>query len=106
MEECFYFTNRSLEDGKGSAMAWVFKPDCPECGKAKMGKPVDSKTGKVKVRAKEYVCPECNHTVDKLDFEATLTMNVKYTCPYCGKEGEGTTDYKLKTYKGVKAYVL
>jgi len=106
MNECFYFSNRTLEDGKGKAMSWVFKPDCPKCGKAKMGKPKDSKTGKTKIRAKEYVCPECNYTITKEEFEPTLTMNVIYTCPYCGKDGEAETAYQLKSYKGVKAYVF
>lgn len=104
MEECFYFTNRILEEGKGQVMAWVFKPDCPQCKKTKMGKPVEK--GKVKTRAKEYVCPECGYTVSKEEFEPTLTMNVKYKCPFCGNEGETTTEYKLKTFKGVKAYVF
>ena len=106
MDECFYFTNRTIEDGKGNAMSWVFRPDCPKCGKAKMGKPVDAKTGKVKTRAKEYVCPACHYEVPMEEFSDTLIMNIKYTCPYCGNEGEATTQYKLKTFKGVKAYVF
>jgi len=106
MEECLYFTNRTLEEGKGQAMAWVFKSDCPECGKVKMGKPVDPKTGKVKIRAKEYICPECGHIVPKEEFESTMTMNIKYTCPFCSNEGEATTEYQLKSYKGVKAYIF
>ena len=63
MEECVYFTRRAV--GNGKAVAWVFKEDCPECGKAKMGKPVNEKTGKAKIRATEYVCPACNHTIEK-----------------------------------------
>ena len=106
MDECFYFTNRTLEEGKGNAIAWVLKPNCPKCGKAKMGKPVDPKTGKVKSRAKEYVCPECGYTVDKEEFEPTLTMEIEYTCPYCENEGEATTEFQLKSFKGVKAYVF
>ena len=104
MDECFYFSNRTLEEGKGKAIAWVLKADCPKCGKAKMGKPVDK--GKVKIRAKEYVCPECNYTVPKEEYEPTLTVNVQYTCPYCGKSGEATTPYKRKSFKGVQAYVF
>lgn len=103
MEECFYFTNRTLGE-TGSATAWVFKPDCPKCGKAKMGKPVEK--GKVKLRAKEYTCPACGYTVSKEEFEPTLPLNIKYTCPYCGNQGEATTEYQLKTFKGVKAYVF
>ena len=105
MEECFYFTNRKIEE-KGNAISWVLKPMCPKCRKAKMGKPVNEKTGKVKSRAKEYVCPECKYTVDKEEFEATLTMEIEYICPYCGNEGEATTDYKLKSFKGTKAYIF
>ena len=106
MEECLYFTNRTLEDGKGSIIAWVFRPDCPKCKKAKMGKPVDPKTGKVKTRAKEYVCPECGYTIAKEVLEPTLTLNIKYKCPYCGNEGETTAEYKRKKFKGVDAYVF
>ncbi len=102
MDECFYFTNRTIQDGK--VRAWVFKPDCPKCGKAKMGKPVEK--GKVKVRAKEYVCPSCSYTVDKEEFEPTLTMNIIYTCPFCGSSGDTTTAYKRKTWQGVPAYVF
>ena len=103
MDECFYFTRRTLEND-GKAVAWVLKPDCPECGKAKMGKPVDK--GKVKIRAKEYVCPSCGYTVSKEEFEPTLTMNIQYKCPHCGNSGEATTNYKLKSFLGTKAYVF
>lgn len=105
MEECLYFTNRSLgEDGQ--AMAWVYRKDCPECKKSKMGKPVDPKTGRSKIRAKEYVCPSCSYTEEKAEHEASLDLEVKYTCPACLKEGEGTTKYVRKTFKGVKACVI
>lgn len=105
MDECFYFTNRDLGND-GWAMAWVYRPDCPECGKAKMGKPVDPKTGKVKTRAKEYKCPECDYTVDKEEYDPTLTVEIKFKCPACGKEGETTTEYKRRSFKGVPAYVF
>ena len=48
MGECLYFSRRSLGE-TGQAVAWVKKIDCPECGKAKMGKPVVK--DKVKIRA-------------------------------------------------------
>ena len=103
MDEVIYFTRRAIGDGK--VMAWTYRKDCPKCG-AKMGKPVDAKTGKVKSRATEYVCPECGHTEEKKEHEASLTIEAKYTCPHCGKEGEGTAPYVRKTFEGVKAYVI
>lgn len=95
MDECVYFTRRQLGD-KGKAVAWVFKEKCPECGKAIMGKPKDEKTGKAKIRAKEYVCPECGHTVEKGAYEDTLTVSIQYTCPHCGNQGETQESFKRK----------
>ncbi|MFH1439569.1 MAG: hypothetical protein ABIG89_03320 [Candidatus Woesearchaeota archaeon] len=106
MGDLFYFSRRILGDGAGKAMAWVYRPECTKCHKAKMGKPVDSKTGKIKIRADQYVCPECNNTMPKQDLEPLCTMEIVYTCPECSKEGEATTPYKLKTFEGVKAYVF
>ena len=98
MNECLYFTNR------GDILAWVYKKECPECHKAKMGKPVEK--GKIKMRAKEYVCPECGYSEEKNEHEESCTVECQYTCPECGKEGEGTTPYKRKTFQGVKAFVV
>ncbi len=103
MEEVLYFTNRTLEND-GHLTAWVYKIDCPACGKAKMGKPVVK--GKVKIRAKEYVCPECGHTEEKQEHEEALTLEIKYTCPYCHKEGFAETIYKRKTFQGVPSYIF
>ncbi len=102
MDEIIYFTRRAV--GNGKSMAWVYKKECPQCHKAKMGKPVVG--GKVKIRAKEYVCPECGFTEEKKEHEESLTLEAKYTCPHCGKEGEGTTEYKRKTFEGVPSYVV
>lgn len=102
MDECIYFTNRSIDSGK--IIAWVYKKECPKCHKAKMGKPVEK--GKVKIRAKEYVCPECGFTEEKVEHEESLTVEAMYTCPHCGKEGEGTTAYKRKTFQGIPSYVI
>lgn len=102
--EVIYFTRRSI--GNGKVMAWVYRKECPQCHKAKMGKPVDAKTGKVKSRAIEYLCPECGHSEEKKEHEESLILEAKYTCPHCGKEGEGTTEYKRKSFEGVKAYVV
>lgn len=105
MDECFYFTNRTLENN-GSIIAWVHRPVCPKCKKGIMGKPVDPKTGKVKSRADIYVCKECGYEVEKEEMDPTLTVEVQYKCPKCGNEGETTTDYKRKSFKGVQAYVF
>jgi phage terminase large subunit GpA-like protein len=106
VDECFYFTNRILEGGKGSLIAWVLKPDCPKCKKAKMGKPVDPKTGKVKKRAEIYVCPACKYEVNADEYDETLNVEVMYKCPYCKNQGETTTKYKRKSFQGVQAYVF
>lgn len=100
MEECVYFTNRNLGE-KGMAMAWVFRNECPKCKKGLMGKPKDPKTGKIKVRAKEYLCSECDYVVDKKEYEETLTCNIAYTCPGCEHEGEAEVPFIRKTIKGV-----
>ena len=92
--ECVYLTRRTIKDGK--VFAWVFKENCSKCGKAKMGKPKDKKTGKVKIRAKEYVCPECGYTVEKKEYEDTLTINIEYTCPHCANKGELQLPFKWK----------
>ena len=102
MDECIYFSNRSINDN--SVTAWVYRKDCPKCKKAKMGKPVEK--GKVKIRADEYVCPSCGYRENKKEHEESLELQVKYTCPHCGKEGESTTQYKRKNYKGVQSFVV
>jgi len=102
MNECIYFTNRSIDDGE--VMAWVYRKDCPKCKKAKMGKPIVK--GKVKTRAEEYQCPACNYTEQKQEHEESLQIEAKYTCPYCKKSGESTGQYKRKNYQGVQSYVV
>jgi uncharacterized CHY-type Zn-finger protein len=97
MDELVYFTNRKV--GDGHIKAWVYRRECLKCGKALMGKPVDEKTGKPKIRAKEYVCPECNYTVDKEEYEDTLTCEIKYTCPKCKHQGEAEVPFQRKKIK-------
>jgi len=104
MDECVYFTRRAIDSGK--IMAWVFREQCPQCNKGLMAKPVDDKTGKVKVRSPEYLCTECGYSVPKKEYEETLTVNIAYTCPHCKHQGETQTPYKRKTYQGVKAIVF
>lgn len=97
MEELVYFTKRQIGDGK--TKAWVYRREGPKCNKALMGKPVDKKTGKPKIRANEYVCPECSYTVDKEEYEDTLTCEIKYKCPKCKHEGELEEPFKWKNTK-------
>lgn len=94
MDDCVYFTRRKIKES-GQVVAWVFKEVCSKCGKGIMGKPKDSKTGKVKIRAKEYVCPECNHTEGQ-EYEDKLTTNVQYTCPNCKNEAETQVPFQRK----------
>lgn len=98
MDECLYFTNR------GDILAWVYRKLCPKCQKAKMGKPVQK--GEIRIKAKEYLCPGCGYTEPKEEHEASLMLEVKYTCPECGKEGESTGEYKRKNHRGVPSYVV
>jgi len=104
MNECIYFTRRTCEGDKGHIMAWALKKKCPKCGKASMGKPVAK--GKVKIRAKEYVCPECGYTEEKFEHEGTLKLSVKYTCPKCNFQGETEIPFKRKSFQGVQAFVF
>ena len=104
MDEIVYFTRRAVD--KGKIVCWVFKALCTKCKKGLMAKPRDPKTGKPKIRAKEYVCPACNYTVEKEAYEDTLMANVEYTCPSCEYVGEIVTSFKRKSYQGVKAIVF
>ena len=94
MSELVYFTRR--KDEFGLVKLWVFRENCPSCNNAQMGKPVDPKTKKVKSRAKEYVCPECNHIIEKEEYEDSLDANIEYTCP------EGHSHDKIMPFKRQK----
>lgn len=104
MDELVYWTKRAI--GDGSVKAWVFKELCPKCKKSLMGKPKDPKTGKVKIRSKEYVCESCNYTVEKKEYEETLQVNIDYKCPECGNEGEIRVPFKRKMVKGTPSIVF
>jgi len=94
VDECIYFTNRTFDTGK--AMAWVYRKMCPKCGK---GRKIDKK-------ADHYVCYACGYKEDAKQMEELLHIEVAYTCPYCGKDGEATTEYKRKVWMGVPSYVF
>jgi hypothetical protein len=95
MDECIYFTNRSIGE-KGKIKAWVLKQNCSKCNKALMAKPKDPKTGRPKIRSKEYVCPSCNNTEEKQEHEEGLNICIEYTCPHCNHKDELETQYKRK----------
>lgn len=94
MSECVYFTNRIIQ--KGKAKAWVFKELCPKCKKALMGKPINPKTGKPKIRADYYECPKCKYQIPKKEYEESLTVNIEYICPHCQYKGEIQIPFKRK----------
>ena len=103
MDECIYFTRRAFNNGR--IIAWVKKKPCPQCGE-KMGKPLDEKTGRPKIRADIYECPACKFSEPKQEHEESLNVEIIYTCPQCGHNGETTTPCKRKSFEGVKAYVF
>ena len=94
MDECVYFTQRLIKDGR--AKAWVLKEKCPKCMEGIMGKPRDPKTGKPKMRAAAYECPKCKYVVEKKAYEESLMANIAYTCPYCKHSGEAQVQFKRK----------
>jgi len=98
MDECLYFTNRD------NVLAWVYRKTCPKCKKVKMGKPVEK--GKVKTKADYYECPSCKYQENKAEHEASVKLEVQYTCPKCKKKGESTGEYKRKVYQTISSYLV
>ncbi len=93
---CVYFTRRSHP--KGTIIAWAPREKCTSCKKSFMGKPVDKK-GKIRIRSTEYTCKDCGNTAQKEQYESSLTANVIYDCPHCGKHGEISVPFKRKKAK-------
>ncbi|MEM4260181.1 MAG: hypothetical protein QXG00_02995 [Candidatus Woesearchaeota archaeon] len=98
MEELVYFTQRNIDNGW--VKCWVFKEECPKCHKALMGKP--NENGHIKIRAQEYICPNCNYKIDKKEYEETLNANIEYICPNCSFKDEIQIPFKRKTIMGVQ----
>ncbi|HJN56941.1 MAG: hypothetical protein QF917_04335 [Candidatus Woesearchaeota archaeon] len=103
MEECLYFTNRTI--GDGNAVAWVYRKTCPKCNKPTIGKPI-KKNGKVDKKADHYECSICKHQESNEEVESSLKVEIEYKCPHCGNEGQATTEYARKTFEGVPSYVF
>jgi hypothetical protein len=104
MDDLLYFTNRVTP--QMSLKAWVYKKSCPKCKKALMGKPLDPKTGRPKIRSTEYECPACKYSEPKVAHEESLQIEAMYSCPKCQKKGESSGPYKRKTYQGVPSYLV
>lgn len=105
MDECHYFTNRTLEGEKGRIMAWVFRKECPKCKKGTMSKPL-KKNGKIDKKSPNDACSKCGFQMPVEEAETGLAVNIDYKCPKCGNEGEATTEYKRKSFQGVQAFIF
>ena len=103
MEECVYFTNRTIDSGR--ATAWIFRKDCSKCKKDVLRKPL-SKSGKPDKKSPIYVCQSCRYEEKNEDVESSLVINVDYKCPHCGNEGETTSKYERKNFEGVPSYIF
>lgn len=103
MDECLYFTNRSI--GEGFATAWAYRPDCPKCKKPTMGKPI-KKNGKADKKADYFECRACKHKMSNEEADSLAKLEVQYKCPHCGNEGEATTEYKRRVFEGVQSFVF
>lgn len=103
MEDCLFFTNRSI--GEGFATAWIYRPVCQSCNKSRMGKPL-KKDGKPYKKAEYYECPACKHQVPNEELEAQLKVEIEYQCPDCKNEGFATSEYIRKNFEGVKAFLF
>ena len=93
MDECVYFSNRILGE-KGKARVWVFREKCPKCNEGLMGKPLDAKTGRPKIRTKEFQCPKCKYSLPQEEYEDSLNANIQYTCPHCQNKDELQISFK------------
>ncbi len=102
-EECLYFTNRTMDDGR--AMAWVYKKPCQKCKTERMGKPL-KKGGKIDKKADHYVCYKCGYQEEAKELEEGLQIEIIYKCPFCLNSGETTTQYKRKNWQGIPSYVF
>jgi len=100
IDRVIYYTQRKI--GNGRAAAWIYRQKCAKCKKGLMGKPRDS-DGHVKIRAKEYVCPDCGYSVEKKEYEEGLAANIEYVCPKCGNKGEIQIPFKRKKVQGMDA---
>lgn len=96
-----FFTRKTV--GSGKAMLWVFNPRCSKCKDGYLAVPYDESTGRFKSRAKTVKCNKCGAEAPKTELkEAEAIVNVAYTCPFCGKEGELQAPFKRTAKKAFK----
>ena len=105
MNEVYYHTIRAYPDG-GRVRAWAYRVKCPKCEEGTVGKPFDEKSGKYKIRSKDFVCNKCDYQTTKEEAEEMAELQAVYTCPHCGKEGEYSGPYKRKSFQGVQSYIV
>lgn len=91
--------------GEGYAVAWVYRKECPKCKKHTIGKPI-KKNGKADKKAPYYECRICKYQESNEQVENSLKLEIEYKCPYCGNEGEATTEYTRKIFEGIPSYVF
>jgi len=103
MEECLYFTNRSI--GEGYAEAWVYRKECPKCNKDRLGKPI-KKNGKPDKKSPYFECPSCKYQEPNEETESDLRVEIEYQCPHCKNKGMTTTECKRSNFEGVPAYIF
>jgi DNA-directed RNA polymerase subunit RPC12/RpoP len=106
MDDLVYFSRRNIAETRGKTIGWVPKVDCEKCKNGLMGKPVDPKTKKVKVRALEYVCNHCGHIEPKPEHETKLKALIIYECPFCEHRSETAVPFARKSWYGKKAIVF
>jgi predicted RNA-binding Zn-ribbon protein involved in translation (DUF1610 family) len=105
IDDILNFTNRKLPDGT-KIVAYVPRQICPECKKADMGKPINEKTGRPKIRSKTYECPECGYEEPKQSHEDSCEVIVQYTNPEGTELKKTTASYERKTWRGMKSIIF
>ncbi len=103
MDECVYFTRRTIESGR--LTAWAFRKQCSKCNAGLMGKPI-KKNGKPDKKSPIYTCYSCGHQESNESIESSLVLSIEYTCPFCNQSGETTTEYVRKMYQGIPSFVF
>ena len=97
MDDCLYFTNRTI--GGGKTMAWVLRPLCEKCNEGRFGKPI-KKNGKPDKKAEYFECPKCKAQMTNEEAEETL-KNIQYS-HLLGQSNEVSMSQRRKFYWWIK----